>query len=92
MLYLIKKFAIVIFISILVGSLFGAFHHHDDGLEHQDCAICVFNITAKQIEIPPVVAAFIPNSAENNVIIHYQSFIKESTRPFNTLANAPPLS
>lgn len=35
-----RSFALVLSFILLIAMLLGSFHHHDDELDHPDCAIC----------------------------------------------------
>ncbi len=38
--YMHKKFALLLFVCFFLSILAVAFHHHEDGLDHDDCSIC----------------------------------------------------
>lgn len=39
-----KKLSIFIVAFLLLTVFVTAFHHHDDGSTHNDCALCIFNL------------------------------------------------
>jgi len=51
---MLKRLSLFFICLILFASLAEAFHHHDDGAEHADCAVCAaFHHQADTGYIPP---------------------------------------
>ncbi|HPA71507.1 MAG TPA: hypothetical protein PKY31_04515 [Spirochaetota bacterium] len=86
-----QKYAILIIFLLSGGILLSSFHYHEDGAILDDCPVCRFQdsgVAATSVDMA--------DSVEPASIVDQEFFsdpviaVTVSTRPFETLPNAPP--
>jgi hypothetical protein len=87
---MLRRFS-VLFLMLLILSFVGeAFHHHKDGDEHPDCAVCMAVVHHKSdaglTYVPPQITLNLSGIIDNPVIV---SFICKSIYT-PSLGRAPP--
>ncbi|HTP65823.1 MAG TPA: hypothetical protein VMJ66_10575 [Geobacteraceae bacterium] len=87
---MLKRFSLILVCLLLFSFVVEAFHHHDDGEDHPDCAVCMAvvhhkadtSFTFSPLEIQMELTGVIP------VIAYVASISKNSFTPANN--RAPP--
>ncbi len=66
-----KKYLLrhILSITILVATLMGAMHHHNDLKSHSDCQICTISTSVTNIDTPSDVVYFTPLTLLHEAIL-----------------------
>lgn len=87
---MLKRLSLICLILIVLATLSGSFHHHDDGSEHPECAVC---FAVHHHTITPV-TVLVPESLSPVTVTRYLAPVlavwhSTSFTPFNN--RAPPV-
>jgi hypothetical protein len=87
----VKKLSILGLLILAGGVLMTSFHYHEGGEILDDCPVCRFQDAGVAASSVDISTATLPAVTVNqNIVCEPETAFTPSTRPFETLPNAPP--